>query len=115
MTPREVVDFISMFDRDRDGGWSYDEFVAMLNTQVDENEEDSGETFEQSANAGGEPLLYRTQTGSTHDHISPMRTTSIARLESADAKARQFWDEIRKKRDARITLVTRIRNWWRAL
>jgi len=34
--------------------------------------------------------------------------------EEADAKARQFWDEIRKKRDARITLVTRIQNWWRA-
>ncbi len=35
--------------------------------------------------------------------------------EEAAEKARQFWDDIRAKRDARITVVQRIRNWWRTL
>ena len=33
----------------------------------------------------------------------------------ADAKARKFWDDILAKRDARITLVQRIRRWWRRM
>ena len=88
MTPREVVDFLNFHDRDKDGGWNFDEFVAMLNTNVDEDEEEERETFEQTVDAGA--LLYRTKTGSTYDYIAPMRTTSIARLESADAKERQL-------------------------
>ena len=34
MTPREVLDFIRANDKDGDGGLNYEEFLAMVNTQV---------------------------------------------------------------------------------
>lgn len=105
MTPRECVDFIRVFDKDKDGGWNFDEFMAMLNTQVDADADDIDDV-EQPVDAG-EPLLSRSDTGSTYDYIMPMRTVSIARLEVEDAKTRQLEQEAeeqseREEREAMI-------------
>jgi hypothetical protein len=90
MTPREVVDFIRANDKDGDGGLNYEEFLAMVNTQVDANEEDddSGDDSFDAAAEGAEPMMMRSATGSEYDHVVPMRTTSIARIETQDAQDR---------------------------
>eukprot|EP01043_Picozoa_sp_COSAG02_P008366 COSAG02_NODE_266_length_26580_cov_9.209207_14_plen_1251_part_00 len=88
MTPREAVDFIRVNDKDKDGGLNFEEFVAMINTNVDPNEEEDGVgdgPVEQLVDAT-EPMLMRSTTGTVYDHVKPMRTSSIRLIESQDAK-----------------------------
>ena len=90
MTPREAVDFIRVNDKDKDGGLNFEEFVAMINTNVDPNEEDDsvGEALLEDSVDATEPMLMRSATGTVYDHVKPMRTSSIRLLESQDAKDR---------------------------
>jgi hypothetical protein len=93
MTPREVVDFIRVHDKDKDGGLNYEEFLAMVNMNVevdaDEDEVEELEAFEDD----GEPMMVRSKTGTEYDHILPVRQASIVRLEISDAAERQRAEE----------------------
>eukprot|EP01043_Picozoa_sp_COSAG02_P039324 COSAG02_NODE_3097_length_7379_cov_2.471154_3_plen_1248_part_00 len=88
MTPREAVDFIRVNDKDKDGGLNFEEFIAMINTNVDPDEEDDGvgEPLAEESVDATEPMLMRSMTGTVYDHVKPMRTSSIRLLESQDAK-----------------------------
>ena len=88
MTPREIITLVRAFDKDGDGGLNYEEFVDMLNTQVDAAEDDDMEEAVDRTTSQADPLLMRSETGTVYDHVQPMRTQSIARIEIQDAKDR---------------------------